>query len=243
MNAYLIIAICIVSFGMIHFFISLGIFFRIAGLLSGNVYTSHSLEKFFLLISSFWVALFTPMLAFLTEVIFSTQNFILLVVLSQLFAFLLLLSLIVFRSSIISWAGAAIEFSKNNRHFYLKIVPSFFQSRNNTFAFNRLVLIKFNLRFFVIGFLINIFSGSGFFIAFFLASSFPDYRLTFSQSAIFIHGFGIILQSLYADPALARVAESADVNDWQHSFISYLLGRCIAFISMAFIFLFVYLSN
>jgi len=243
MNAYIIIAASILSFGMIHLFVSLGIFFRISGLFSGNVYTSHSLERFFLLISSLWIALFTPMLAFLTEVLFSTRNFIYLAILSQLFTFLLLLVLLVFRSSIFSWACVACEFSKNNRHFYLKIIPSFFYPRASLFEFNRFVIIKLNLRFLIIGLLINIFAGSGFFIAFFLASSFPDYRLTFSQSAIFIHGFAVILQSLYADPALARIAENTDSNDWQDPFVSYLFGRCIAFLFMSFIFFFVYKFN
>jgi len=242
MNDFVIIAASILSFGMIHFFVSLGIFFRISGLFSRNIYTSHSLERFFLLISSFWIALFTPLLAFLTEVLFSTKNFIFLVILSQLFAFLLLLVLIVFRSSIFSWACVACEFSKNNRHFYFKIIPSFFYPRDILFEFNRFEITKFNFRFLIIGLLINIFAGSGFFIAFFLASSFPDYRLTFSQSAIFIHGFAVILQSLYADPALARLAENTNANNWQDSFVSYLFGRCIAFLFTSFIFYFIYLE-
>ena len=240
MNDFLIIAASILSFGMIHLFVSLGIFFRISGLFSGNIYTSHSLEKFFLLISYLWIALFTPLLAFLTEILFSTRNFILLVILSQFFTFLILLILIVFRSSIFSWACLACELSKNNRHFYFKIIPSFFYPRDILFEFNRFDIIKINHRFFIIGLLINIFAGSGFFIAFFLASSFPGYRWTFSQSAIFIHGFGVILQSLYADPALARMAENTDTSDWQDSFVSYLFGRCIAFLFMSFIFFILY---
>jgi hypothetical protein len=241
MYTYYIIGVCILSFGLIHFFVSIGIFFRMAGLLAGSSYASHALEKFFLLISSVFIAIFAPLLAFLTEAVFSVQNFILLIVLSQFLAFILLSFTLIFRGFLISWAVLVIESLKNNRHFYLGIFPLLIKINNYHFKFNNLKSTKIHFRFLMTGFLINIFSGSGFFIAFLMSNGFPEYRLTLSQSAIFIHGIGLVLQSLYADPALARLAEINNSNDWQNSFISYIWGKCLSFFFMAFLFLLIYL--
>lgn len=228
MSNYLIILLCILFFGLAHFFVNLGIFFRIAGSRSKAPYISHSIEKFFQLVSTACLAVFTPSLAFITEAIFSTQNYILLVCIAQFFSFLLVGFLIISRDSILSWALLFIDISTHDRHFYLRVFSSFV-AHLDLFSSKVFNYRKVSGRFLLIGFLISFFSGSGFFAAFFLASIYPDYRLTLSQSAIVIHGFGILLQSLYADPALARIQETKSSTDWEYFFISYLLGRSLAF--------------
>lgn len=228
MSNYIIISLCILFFGLAHFFVNLGIFFRIAGGSSKSPYISHSIEKFFQLISTACLAVFTPCLAFITEAVFSTENYILLVCISQLFSFLLVGFLIICRGGILNWASLFIDISTNDRHFYLRVFSSFIANLDllPSKIFN---YRKVSGRFLFIGFLISSFSGSGFFVAFFLASIYPDYRLTLSQTAIIIHGIGIVLQSLYADPALARVQETKSSTDWEYFFVSYLLGRSLAF--------------
>jgi hypothetical protein len=234
MSNYIVISLCILFFALAHFFVNLGIFFRIAGGCSKAPYIAHSIEKFFQLVSTACLAVFTPSLAFITEAVFSTKNYILLVCISQLFAFFLVGFLLICRDSILSWALLLIDISIHDRHFYLRVFSSFV-GNIDLFISKIFNYRKFSGRFFLIGFLISFFSGSGFFTAFFLASIYPDYRLTLSQSAIIIHGVGIVLQSLYADPALARIQETKSSSDWQNFFISYLLGRCLAFFAAAVI--------
>jgi hypothetical protein len=252
LNFYIII-LCVLFFGIAHFFVSLGILSRFAGPASKNTYSAHSIEKVFLLISSMCIACFAPLLAFLTERILSIEKYILLVIFSQIFALLLTLQLILFKNYYIRYVLLLIEESKINVHFYLKIFSILFDLKNIFKGFNDKAVksgldynydikFKMHLNFFAIGFIINLFSSSGFFIAFFLASNFPDHKLTLAQSAVIIHGIGQVLQSLFADTALARAAEVLPFNNLHRSFDSYLAGRCVSFIFIALLFGVLYFS-
>ena len=82
---------------------------------------------------------------------------------------------------------------------------------------------------------------SGFFIGFFLALLFPENRLAFAQSAVFIHGMGIVMLSLYVWPPLSSALDASENPEvWTPAVVSYMLGRlstylvlcCVAVIGM-----------
>lgn len=237
---YLIIISAIIFFGFAHFIVAMGLFIRFAGNYTKNIYLAHSLERVLQLSSSISLAIFVPLIAFTVEKIFSTKNFITMALLSQFFAASLIFLLIIFRRELFTRSINVLDKSKykNNKHIVL-IVFYFFhrfsKKHNSNICFE---IKKIHLKFFYIGFLISFFLGSGFFFSFFLASSYPEYRLTLSQSAIFIHGMGSILQILYADPILGNIIEDKKRLDWWSAFISYLLGKFFAHTIIGIIFLF-----
>jgi len=240
MTHYLLIFLCVIFFALAHFFNAISLFARVSGKLANRPYLSQALEKIAQIFSMGFIILFAPLLAFITESLFSTKNYLLLVTLSQSVSGILLAWIYFWRFKLLSRLNYAMFSFQSKKHFLLEIFRSF-RSRIHEKSGLEGIESSTKYKYFLSGFCINIFLASGFFSAFYFASLYPEYRLTLSQLAAFIHGIGALIQGLYADPALGRTFDSAQKPEWWSAFLSYFWGKWFAFVVLTSFFFLLYL--
>jgi hypothetical protein len=238
--SYLIISSCILFFALAHLFSALSLFARIAGKLSSKPYLSQSLEKILQLLSMVCIALFAPLLAFVTESVYSTEHYLLMVALSQTFSAILLVYAYRYRVKILIWMHSGMSAFEHKSHILMELYRSLKTQTTSKIIIDENAVSR-KCKYFVSGLGSNIFLASGFFVGFYLASLYPDQRLTLAQLAVFIHGLGAVIQSLYADPALGRSLDNSERTFWWSAFFSYYWGRLSAYFVLAIIFFVLFL--
>ncbi|WVN42081.1 hypothetical protein AOB54_01490 [beta proteobacterium MWH-UniP1] len=235
MAPYILILLCIAFFSLAHFFSAASLFARIAGKLTQKPFLSQSLEKISQLVSIIFLTLFAPILGYITESVFSTKNYLLMVTLAQAGVCILLGLLYLLRFQILSWLDSAITLSQTSKHVWLTILRYARVSPSRKSGLEGVLVVN-KSKYFWVGFFLNLFLASGFFIAFYFASLIPDYRLTLSQLYMLIHGFGTLIQAFYADPALGRSLDNTNKEEWWPCFLSYYKGRWFAHLFLACVF-------
>lgn len=237
---YLLIFLAIVFFACGHIFGTLAILARTSGIVKNRPYLAHSIEKIVALIGLLCLSFFVPILAYLTETIFSAENIIFLCATSQTFTFLSVFLLYLLRYKLIDYfsrLGAAYQI---NRHIFKASLSALKLSIGSMPIPSK---PRYNLKIALVGLIANIFLASGFFVGFYFAGLHSDQRLTISQASIFINGVGTVITNLYGDSALARNLDSQDPHfSWSETLSSYLVGRMIGHAVVALISYLIFLS-
>ena len=200
---------------------------------------SHALEKYLQLGSVLFLSVFVPLLAYITESLFSTNNYIILVILALNLSGLFTLAALFLGPFIFSWASELLENGARAPENLIKFARTSWNlkfKRGADFS-ERLKYQNLHRNFFLIGAAINFFLGSGFFVAYYFASVFPEYRLTIAQLSIVIHGIGTLLQTIIAEPRIAIIMDDSGREDWRYAVESFILGKGAAFFIIAFVFL------
>jgi hypothetical protein len=235
---YLLIFICVGCYTLGHAFAAIALLTRLAGRNANEPYLFHAVEKMVSLFGLIFLSIFTPVLAYITEIIFSTPNFIFLVIISQASAFFVVGAVFLYRKIFYKFLFGLANAYRKSTHIWValwglkntKVEGIESSEKGDGFALN----------FMFVGFISNIFLASGFFLAFYFASLYPQYRLSISQTAVVINGIGMSIQVLYGDPALARYLKlETDSKLWKN-FSSYYFGRLAAHVTVIFIFIIIY---
>ena len=210
----------------------------VAGRITKGVGLGVTIPRSMFAVSDLLKIFFLPSLAFIVESGITINNYLILVIVSFFVTFIASIVGIIRLNS--NQKFYQVVFHKYNETNIIKALFSALVSKNNDFdlkncddfSFEKVILNKT-----LVSILAYIFLISGFFVAFMLALLFPENRLTFSQLAIFFHGFGTIILAFYLDPILSKSIDSnsSDLN-WLKNIYSILLGRAISYLIM-FVFL------
>lgn len=222
-----------------HIFGTLALLARISGVLTNKPYIAHSIEKIVALIGLLCLSLFVPILAYLTETIFSSDNIIFLCAISQTFTFFSIFFIYKIRHKLIDYFSKCGSAYQTDRHIFRASLAALKLKIRTPIAPIR----RFNFRIACVGLVSNVFLASGFFFGFYWASVHADQRLTISQTSIFINGIGTLITSLYGDSALARNLENEKAHfSWTETLSSYLSGRLIGYAVVALISFVIFIS-
>ena len=196
--------------------------------------------------SRFFLVLLLPILGYLIESGISVDSYSNIIVLSLLLTFICSL-IVLFRFNYIQHFFQKIFVLYKDSSIPIAFFKSFFKAKQLELSFKdieKLSVHKLIFKKMFVSFVAYTFLGTGFFISFYLALSFPEYRLTLSQFTAVFHGFGAIIVSFYLDPMLSRSIDQID-NDtlWLNNLYSILVGRVISYLFASIIFFIFYIIN
>ena len=213
---------------------------RVAGRLAGRLALGTTLQQSIYTASRFLLVIFLPALAFLVESGIQLDDYVIIVIISLMMAFLMALLILIKLNFI--------------QHYFLKVflhydggqIPSAlfksFYSKNyfkNSFKeINFYTFSELNTRKTFAAFSAYLFLANGFFVSFLLAIKFPEYRLTLSQFTAAFHGVGALIVAFYLDPMLSRSMDNNVLDEvWKQNVYSILYGRVISYLFVSLIFL------
>ena len=227
---HLLIVICIVSFATAQFFYCLGVLVKVAGTISKKKYTASSIENIVNNLSNLFAAIFLPSLAYLVESEFSLQPYLTLVAIAYLATAILCAVMLLNINLLVRLFIQIIANYETNRSMPRAILSTFrgglvYQTQTPP-EWTISLVTKKRKKYFFSAFVAYLPATSGFFVAFFLALLFPENRLAFAQAAVFIHGIGIVMLSLYVWPPLSSALDASENTEvWTPAVVSYMLGR------------------
>lgn len=243
---HLLIAICILSFAAAQFLYCLGVLVKVAGTISKKKYTANSIENIIGNLSNLFAAIFLPSLAYLVESELSLQPYLTLVAIAFLTTAILCAIMLLNINLLVRLFIRVIANYETKRSMPRAILSTLkgglVHQTQHPPEWTISLVAKKRKKYFFSAFVAYMPATSGFFIAFFLALSFPENRLAFAQSAIFIHGLGIVMLSLYVWPPLSSALDASENTEvWTPAVVSYMLGRlstylvsfCVAVILLA----------
>ena len=218
---------------------------RIAGRLSSNLALGTTVHHTIYVASRALLIPLLPMLAFLVDSDITIKQYLFLVTMALLTAFLLLI-LVLIKFNFFKIFFQLVFKNYSDKTLPIAIFKSVFVPRKNddnlicckNFSTELLNLKKVFFSFIAYFFLVN-----SFLIAFLLTIIYPEYQLTLSQSTSFFHGIGAIFLAFYLDPMLSRsIYNSNDNLTWIINSYSIFFGRvlsyatsCISFLALYFI--------
>ena len=228
----------VVSFSLLQIIEVFSFSSRVAGKYKNSMALGYTLQQAFFTASRGLLLLFLPSIAFLVESKISVQDYSLTsslsLFISAVASFWLLIKL---NSSQLFFQKVIFHCQKNRvpKSVYLALFQNNSDLINVYVTFN---IKKINFKKFLTSFFAYFFLSSGFFLVFFLASIFSEYRLTLSQITPLFHGIGAILVAFYLDPMLSK---SIDVeNDsvlWLRNIYTVIFGRVVSFLFTSFLFM------
>ena len=230
----------ILSFILAHIFNYISYFARISGKNIGFSLLGTSLAGIIIGLSQLSLLFFIPALSFLIEKMNLSLK-IYLIIFLFIFSLAALSMWLIFinKQSIISLLNKIllvhINIKKNILFsciiFWRYKVDNFKSLKSNyKFKFHKKMLFNCIFAYLAIS--------SGFFISYFLAIKFPEYRLTISSISTIIHSIGTFFLLSYVDPKLnSNVDRIENVEAW-HIINSFFLSRIISLVILFFITIF-----
>ena len=217
---------------------------RVAGKISNNLALGTTLQLSVYTASRFLLVPFLPLIGYLIESGLVKDQYLLLVVISLFSTFLASL-FVLHRLNFFQLFFQKVfdEYSHNN--IPTSLIKSIFNVNKSLFSY--ISCTNFSLKEIIfkkaaVSFLAYFFLVTGFFIAFLLAISFPEYRLTFSQFTATFHGIGAVIVAFYLDPMLSRSLDKHTHKDiWLINVYSILFGRVLSYFVSSILFLLVLL--
>ena len=180
---------------------------RLAGKVAKIPVTGYAQQNIIVMISRFGNLLLMPTLGYVVDIKISKSSYLVTCILAVLVAFILSLFVYLKQETIV------------NRMLYFLHSSETYQHKSRR-LFMKSILIPSSFVYFAYG--------MAFFISYFVALIFPDYRATLGNSAIVFNGAATILLSLYIEPRVSRIIDLDNDEKTENAINSLLVGRLIA---------------
>ena len=248
---YLLISIAIVSYILLQTIETISFGSRVAGKAVSRYALGTTLQQSIFTISRLFLVFLLPALAFLVENRISVELYITIVFIS-LFTTSLISCLVFFKLNYFQKLFQKIFNLYEEGHLPTAIIRVFFNRHkinpNSLISIPKFSMVYIVQKKIIVSFVAYTFLSTGYFITFYLALIFNDYRLTLSQFSPVFHGIGAIILGFYIDPMLSRsIDKASDDESWLTNIYSIFLGRILSYFisSIAFmlIFIIVYICN
>jgi len=227
-----------------HIVDSVAITSYVAGKLSGNFSQGASLQNSTYIASRLFLPFVLIILAYVIENGATLKEFMFYSML-HLLPIVLLIILITANINFFQKFFQRIIFFRQTKTLPEAVIFSLFSKKNNQnlidfseeFSINKIVLRKT-----LVSSLAYVFLSSGFFISFSFSYYFEEFRMTISQLTTVFHGLGQILLAFFIDPMLSRSIDSKNTNLWKTNLYSIMFGRFLAYLTVFFISLIIFLN-
>jgi hypothetical protein len=242
---YLLIIIVIVSYILLQTIEAISFSSRVAGKVASRHALGTTLQHSIFTISRLFLVFLLPTLAFLVENRISIELYITIVIISLL-ATSLVSYLVLFNLNYFQKLFQKIFNLYEEGHLPTAITRVFFNKHkinpNSLVSIPRFSMVYIVQKKTMVSFAAYTFLSTGYFVTFYLALIYNDYRLTFSQFSPVFHGVGAMILAFYIDPMLSRsIDKASDDESWLTNVYSIFLGRVLSYFisSIAFILIFI----
>lgn len=241
---YLFITIIVVSYVSLQTIETISFGSRIAGKASSRLALGTTLQHSIYTLSRIFLVALLPTLAYLVEKEISIELYAIIATIA-LFSTFLIVCFVLFKLNGFQKIFQKIFKSYEDHHMPTAIIRVVF-GKLKVDSSSLISIPRFSMNYVVqkktiVSVVAYTFLSTGFFVTFFLALIYYDYRLTISQLAALFHGIGATIVAFYLDPMLSRSLDKVTDESWLLNMYSILLGRAISYFisSIAFIAIFI----
>ncbi|ELZ9636548.1 lipid II flippase family protein [Proteus mirabilis] len=216
-------------YGMMLFIEFISQYSRVAGYFIDKNSIAYSLQNTTFTLTRFFSVLLMPLIGFMVDKNYQPSIFLLCVITSFYFVFILGLIVFFCRKKICFFY---INFIKKYINGY-GLITSFFRSfkLNKNYNISELNNYKIDIKYFVISVFIYAIHALGVFVTFYFALISPDNKIMITQTSGIINAFATLLLTFKIDPALSVAIEKR--TNFISSFMSIFYARLFVFFFIA----------
>ncbi|MBS3828479.1 lipid II flippase family protein [Proteus mirabilis] len=216
-------------YGMMLFIEFISQYSRVAGYFIDKNSIAYSLQNTTFTLTRFFSVLLMPLIGFMVDKNYQPSIFLLCVITSFYFVFILGLIVFFCRKKICFFY---INFIKKYINGY-GLITSFFRSfkLNKNYNISELNHYKIDIKYFVISVFIYAIHALGVFVTFYFALISPDNKIMITQTSGIINAFATLLLTFKIDPALSVAIEKR--TNFISSFMSIFYARLFVFFFIA----------
>jgi hypothetical protein len=242
---YFLASLSIVSYILLQTIETISFGSRVAGKAVTRYALGTTLQQSIFTVSRLFLVFLLPALALLVENSISVELFLTIVVIS-LFLTSLIGSFVIVNLNYFQKLFQKIFILYEEGHLPTAIIRVLFKQHkiksSSLIAVPRFSMIYFSQKKTIVSFVAYTFLSTGYFITFYLALIYSEYRLTVGQFSPIFHGVGAMILGFYIDPMLSRSIDKArDDESWLINMYSIFLGRVLSYFisSIAFLLIFI----
>lgn len=207
----MIFVLVAILFGLVNSLEFISFYSRIAGKLINKTATGYAYQNIILTVSRFSFFFMMPLLGYLIDIKIESNKYLIMVlgalVVASTISFISMLKSSWIISKVISKIDSSFNINYENISFDLS---------------------KFDWKIFAVSLVVNFCYSMSFFIMYYIALNFYNYRSSIGNVAAAINGVATILTSFYVEPKISKEMDSGTIETTKSMITTYLAGRLFA---------------